>query len=58
MAMGHDEVCEDTSPLQTQKRIDGKNITDPKTGLPVRINCVQCGTEIVSGHYCAACLKT
>ncbi len=55
MAMGYDEVCEDTSSLQTQKRQDGLNVIDPETGLPVRIDCNQCGTEIPIGHFCDRC---
>ena len=57
MAMGHEEVCEDTTPEQTEKRRTGENSVDPRTGLPVRINCVQCGREIISGYYCKPCAE-
>ena len=55
MAMGHEEVCEDKTSEQTKKRRTGEDIIDSKTGLPVQINCVQCGMEIKKGYYCSPC---
>ena len=57
MAMGHDEVDEDRSPLQQERRRTGACLSDPKTRLPVCIHCVQCGIEIAIGSYCKRCLQ-